>query len=342
MRLVKKLINSVVTLVLVFILSTPSTIVFAAESVLGSYSINIKNIIPSSELDKETAIQSLAFVEGSDKKIGSEVYLTTRRYDTTFVIRCTVSGTQITGQDYIALVGFGHGESLEIIKENGKTYLWVGSAAYASAPDYYWSTKISCVEYIKPTSGKKGSYSVIGTYTVDKNGGIAKDTSPNGHNQYNPDRIYERVSIAFSTASICVREANSTESKYIYFNNIEGGLTNAKIENALLNTSPYVSTVSRSVDRVLSANVYSYQSHDIYNGYIYIAGGSEDGVAKINKLKASTGDYQTSLDISNTYNSKQLEMEGIKINSSYIFYMLKPYTGGSNFGDTKIYYIAIK
>lgn len=286
-----------------------------------------------------TAIQSLAFVEGADKKIGNELYLTTRSEHTTYVIRCTVSGKAATAVDYVKLEKFGHGESIEVIKENGKTYLWLGSAAFDNAtrdPNrYYWSTKISCIEYIPVAGQVLANSNVIKTFTIDKNGTIAKNDG--GHLVSNPDRVYERVSIAFSTAGICVRQANSQSSMYVYFNNISGGLTNSSIENALLGTTNRaIVTVSAANDRVLSNGVYSYQSHDIYNGNIYVAGGREGGVAQIRKLQASTGNDRGVINI----NNNGLEMEGIKVNSKYIFYMLKPTTGNKT--NTIIYCTALQ
>lgn len=340
MGLLKRFKNIIMLLVVaaLFISTMQGSTAFAGEIVKGTYNINISDLNITGN-----AIQSLAFVENSQKLIGSEVYLTVRSTSTTYVVRCSVSGMNITGQDYIELKEFGHGESLEIIKENGKTYLWLGSSAYAGDTSKYWSTKISCVEYI-PNGTTKAGFNIVSTYAVDQNGKITLD-SANGYKINTGTPTYWRVSIAFSTASICVRIANSDESKYIYFNNIDGGLTNAKIDSTLRTSTPYISKVDKKTDRVSSNGVWSYQSHDIYNGFIYVAGGGEDGVAKINKLKASTGALDTTLptiDISNVYGGKQLEMEGIKVNQSYIFYMLKPYGTTDLHKNTKIYYIDLK
>ncbi|GEM_PF-6062826 len=343
MKILNKRVRSII-IMLALVLTMPNVgvipeIIASADtyaSVIEEYSINIG---VGFENVPDNAIQSVAFVENSSK-LPSEIYLTTRptKGSTTYVIRCTVSGQMATAADYIALEKFGHGESLEVVKENGKTYLWLGSAAWQDG-NYYWSTKISCVEYIPPASGstKLGSHIVDSTFTVAKDGTIARDTSSDGYLVSNPNREYERVSIAFSTASICIREANSKESKYIYFNNISGGLTNANIKSALLSTSnKTVITVAAENDRVLSDGIYSYQSHDIYNGTIYVAGGRTGGVAQIRKLRASTGADRGTIDIQNN----NLEMEGIKVNSEYIFYMLKPASGNKT--NTKIYYIDLQ
>lgn len=309
----------------------------AYAPVTGQYSISI----PFSNAQvPDAALQSIAFVESADKKIGNELFLTTRSGDTTYVIRCTVSGNTAAAQDYIKLDHFGHGESLEVIKENGKTYLWLGSAAFDNVERdknrSYWSTKISCVEYT-PVQGKVlADFNVLKTFTIDKNGTIAKNDG--GETVSNSSRVYERVSIAFSTASILIRQANPDTSMYIYFNNISGGLTNESIENALMGvTNKKVITVPGENDRVYSGDHYSYQSHDNYNGNIYVAGGAEGDIAQIRKLQASTGNDRGVIDI----NNNGCEMEGIKINSTYIFYMLRP-TNHLNKTDTVIYYTPLQ
>ncbi len=322
-RCIVSILLIVVTIALIF---CPASIVSAAG--VPKIKISFPEVLKSQLPDQ--AIQSMAFVEGADK-MPTEIYLTMKATSTTYVIKCDVQSSSTSDYSYVATAKsyikcplFGHGESLEIVKENGNTYLWLGSGADTTS-SYNWSTKISCIKYNEPSSIGAGTFDMVYTFTVDKSGGVAQ--VPNSEATIsNPDRVYGRVSFAFSTASICIREGNETESKYIYFNNISGGLTNDKIKNALLGTTnKTISTVAKSVDCTLSAGVYSYQSHDIYNGTLYVAGGRANGVASIKRLGASTGAVsKTAISISNNIDGRNLEMEGIWVNSSYIFYLLNP------------------
>lgn len=328
--------------------SPPSTVTAAGSP-------KIKIVFPASLSEvPDKAIQSMAFVEDTNN-MPTEIYLTIRDGSTTVIVKCTVSSSTSSDYSYVATASsyikcslFGHGESLEVVKENGNTYLWLGSGA-DTGTDYCWSTKISCIKYNEPSSSSSsriGSYDMVYTFTVDKDGGV-QQVSTNEATTYNPDRVYGRVSFAFSTASICIREANSTESKYMYYNNISGGLTNDKIKNALLaTTNKAVSTVAESVDCTYSDGVYSYQSHDIYNGTLFVAGGRANGVANIKRLYASTGKVaKDAVVINNVIGSRTVEMEGIKVNSKYIFYLLNPELNSSeniNKTDTYIYWIALQ
>lgn len=108
-------------------------------------------------LPKALAVQRFSIVEADDAVY---IFTTQRSGSTVYLSRCLYSEETKTARrmDYIALEGFGHGESLEVVCRDGKFYVYVAGGANRGN-DYYWGTNITRFVY------ERGKMSDVKTLT---------------------------------------------------------------------------------------------------------------------------------------------------------------------------------
>ena len=101
-----------------------------------------------------TALQNFAFEPGSTDII----YYTQATAEglTTYITRCKITNGIAKATSRMTLPGYGHGESLEITKENNKVYIWIGSRYNAPASENKWSTTISRIVYDENSKNAAG------------------------------------------------------------------------------------------------------------------------------------------------------------------------------------------
>lgn len=138
-------------------------VAFAVTSAPGASAVTTKSITPDRIFQFAPTAKNNA-MQNFDNGAGTDVYFTQRIGADTLLSRCSRTSTSCTQRDSVTLPGYGHGESLEVFTEGGKTYAWVGSSNAGGTS--YFSKDISLIEYIKAPSGSnKASYKRIGTLT---------------------------------------------------------------------------------------------------------------------------------------------------------------------------------
>ncbi|GAF24573.1 hypothetical protein JCM19047_4489 [Bacillus sp. JCM 19047] len=134
---------------------------------LGEIVVQANPISESRTIDRAfqyEGLKSKRAIQTFDYGNKNEVFVTQRVDATTILSRCEVSGATCNVKDYVELQNFGHGESLEVVKENGKTFIWIGNTANSEISQK-WSTDVSLIEY-KVNPSKATGAEVINVKTI--------------------------------------------------------------------------------------------------------------------------------------------------------------------------------
>ncbi|MFJ6417033.1 hypothetical protein [Paeniglutamicibacter sp. NPDC091659] len=145
-----------ILVILFLITSTPNT----ASAAVVKRSLTPQRVFQFAPPVQDQIIQTF------DNGAGADVYFAQQVGSDTRLSRCSRTATGICAQrDSVILPGYGHGESLEVYTEKGRTYAWVGSKA-VQATVYKFASEVSLIEYIKARAGSKlAKYRVVGTLT---------------------------------------------------------------------------------------------------------------------------------------------------------------------------------
>ena len=302
--------------------------------------IMLTNSIYSHTVDDKTVDRLFEFsglvskkaVQNFDFGNKNEVFVTQREKQHTYLSRCIISGEKAFMKDYIILENYGHGESIEVIKENGKTYIWIGNTVNkrpsSNGKTYYWSQDISRIEYIVDPSCSTGAkVGEIKTITNMEN----MSTSPKGKS------FRSAVAIADGSNRICFRTQVDDLNKSTYY----GVYKLDKINHKLNSTSATKIDINKfkslqvSYFTNLKCPNGSFQGFDITGSdsrNIYIYGGAEGKTPTIYKYSYTDGGkytHEKTIKIKGSYVGK-LEAEGIKVennpntNEESIFISFKP------------------
>ncbi|MCC3868863.1 helveticin J family class III bacteriocin [Terrisporobacter mayombei] len=306
------------------------------------YFIMLTNSIYSHTVDNKTVdiifefsgLVSKKAIQNFDFGNKNEVFVTQRKKQHTYLSRCIISGDKAYMKDYIILENYGHGESIEVIKENNKTYIWIGDTVNrrpsSNGKVYYWSKDISRIEYIVDSSCSTGARAgEIKTITNIEN----MLTRPKGK------AFRSAVAIANESNSICFRTQVDDSNESTYYGVYKLDEVNHKL-NSTLDTKIDINNFKSSQVTYftnLKCPNGSFQGFDITgagsgNKYIYIYGGAEGKTPTIYKYSYTNGGKYThkkTIEIKGSYVGK-LEAEGIKVknnpntNEKNIFISFKP------------------
>ncbi|MBL5767064.1 class III bacteriocin [Heyndrickxia sporothermodurans] len=281
--------------------------------------------------------KSNAAIQSFDYGENNEVFFTQRIAgddpkirDTTLLSRCTINNGKCTVKDYVKLKGFGHGESLEVIKENGKTYIWIGNGAN-SKDESRWSTDISLIEYKINTSKATGA-EVLNVKTIKNLAKVAPEKSGTAYRS--------AVAIADGSDRICFRIQIGTSASNTYYAVYKlSEVTKALRASSTNSINIYdLNKLQLTHFTGVARPNNSFQGFDITgvgsgNKFLYIFGGAAGQTPTIYKYSYTNGGNFTHLKtikIKGSYVGT-LEAEGIKVekdpnnsNKETIFMGLKP------------------
>jgi hypothetical protein len=282
--------------------------------------------------------------------VGSEIYVTQRKDDDTYLSRCEITGTGSSTiaacRDYVILEGYGHGESLEVNTYDGDTYIWVGANANTSYTSYYWATGVKRIEYIKTSNVTNTPIlAQLGTVRTLNNMNCATaDGSSLG--------TVKRVSVAIADGSDRIGFRIELTNNDIYYSIYDLSDVNVYMDSNVT-SSMSENTLKSACKSTFKCNVApnnSYQGHDMVgvgtnNKFLYLIGGNAGEQPKISKL-LYTNNSSTINVISGSYtvnstttvtNVGNYEVEGIKISGSNLYFALN--TGSDEAYSTVLYKI---
>lgn len=299
-----------------------------------TYATEVENKTVNREFEF-TNLPSTKAIQNFDYASKNEVFVTQRKDGDTYLSRCIIyDNGKAERKDYIVLKNYGHGESIEVIKENGKTYIWIGNTANElenpNGKTYYWSKDISRIEYVvDPSCKTKARVGEVKTITNIEN----VSSSPEGK------AFRSAVAIADGNDRICFRTQIDNSSRSTYYGVYKLSEIN-KVLNSTTKTKINMSTFASSkvsYFKNLKCPNGSFQGFDITgvgsnNKFLYIYGGAEGETPTIYKYLYTNGGNYThvkTIKIKGSYVGK-LEAEGIKVetnlntNKENIFISFKP------------------
>ena len=330
MKKLKKIFDATIIAIVAFVLSFG---MFTSSI----YATELENKTVNREFEF-SGLKSTKAIQNFDYGSKNEVFITQREGKNTYLSRCIISNDgKAYLKDYIILKDYGHGESIEVIKENGKTYIWIGNTVNEkpnpNGTVYYWSKDISRIEYVVDSSYSTGAkVGDIKTITNIENA----SSSPAGK------AFRTAVAIADGSDRICFRTQIDNSSRSTYYGVYKLSEINKVLNStsqSKINMSTFKSSQVSYFKDLKSPNG-SFQGFDITgvgsnNKFLYIYGGAEGQTPTIYKYLYTNGGNYThvkTIQIKGSYVGK-LEAEGIKVetnlntNKDNIFVSFKPPIG---------------
>ena len=257
--------------------------------------------------------------------IGSSyLYVTQRRGSTTYLSRCTIKGDTATYKDEMVLTNCGHGQSLEYMQYENKSYFLVGCKS-SSTDNMNWSLQIGVIEY---TAGKNIDYTAMKRFSfmnyanktatsIGTTKRVAAATSQDNN------RIIFRVCNTNNDFMYSIYDRNAL-LKMLLKDTSETNLDMRKATSACL-----ASFTQKGNSRVWPNK--SFQGVEMTGiSNIYVSGGAEEQIAQICKMNTK-GTLQSTVSITGvkkTKNSKTPEIEGLQaktVNGENRLYFVLPY-----------------
>ncbi|MGE7878022.1 hypothetical protein [Peribacillus muralis] len=283
---------------LFLIISSSMTTVASAATTITT---TIDRVFEYSGLSSKSAIQNF------DYGNKNEVFVTQRSGEDTILSRCIIEGVKCNVKDYVVLTKFGHGESLEVIKENDKTYIWIGNTVNSNN----WSTDISLIEYQVDSSISTGA-KVDNVKTINH---LEKITNTSG------SAFRSAVAIADGNDRICFRVQIGTAASNTYY----AVYKLSDVTKALKASTGKISIEDLSSKQLtnftgLARPNNSFQGFDITgvgsgNKFLYLYGGGAGQTPTIFKYSYTNGgntEHVKTIKIKGSYVGS-LEAEGIKV-----------------------------
>ncbi len=314
--------------------------------------ITSSDLIEVGEIDVTTLNSMLGgsgyYLQNFSRYGSTSIYFITT-YDssgTTYLIRCQLSSGYIVPQDYVALSGFGHGESLEVMAYDSSTStytIWLGTTVNTSG----WSTEIARIKYQVTSTEITGAKVNSGT-TKTITGLVNAALGSTGNTDYRSAVSITSVSddrICFST-----KKAKDNVSGWYYmvydYSDVNDALDNTNASSISLSS---LSSYRKSIFwiSVTEGNPNnSFQGEEITgvgsgNKMLFLAGGSVGDDCGINQFSYTNGNnvaLQCQYIVKNTtapsnHFIKNAEIEGIKIytesSNDYMYMMFRK--AGSSF-----------
>ncbi|QNU04904.1 helveticin J family class III bacteriocin [Peribacillus butanolivorans] len=298
-----------ITLLGCLILLNMSGITTSAANTVPTKTTTIDRVFEYLGLKYENAIQNFDY---GDK---NEVFITQRVKSATVLSRCIIKGEKCEVEDYVILGDYGHGESLEVIKENGKTLLWVGNTVN-SGDSNKWSTDISLIEY-KVNPAKPTGAEVVNVKTITN---LEEVTSKISGSAYR-----SAVAIADGKDRICFRIQIGTSASNTYYavyklSDVTKALK-ASSDNKMFIKD--LSSLQLTNFTGLTRPNNSFQGFDITGTgsgkkFLYLYGGAAGDTPTLYKYSYTNGgnaEHINTIKITGSYVGT-LEAEGIKVENN--------------------------
>ncbi|MEG2195104.1 MAG: helveticin J family class III bacteriocin [Terrisporobacter sp.] len=306
-------------------------IVFILSFVIFTNSI-YATVIDNKNIDivlEFSGLRSGMIIQNFDYASENEIFVTQSKKRHTYLCRCIICKGKAHMMDYIRLANYGHGESIEVIKDKDKTYIWLGNRANESPnPNgkfYYWSQDISRIEYVVDSSCSTGArIGEIKTITNIEN----ISTRPKGLS------FRSSLAIADGCNRICFRTQIDNSSRSTYYGVYKLDEINDKLNSTSVTKIDIKNFKKSQVSYLtdLKCPNKSFQGFDITgagsaNKFIYIYGGGEGQTPTIYKYSYTNDgncNHEKTIKIKGSCVGK-LEAEGIKVeNNQNIFISFKP------------------
>lgn len=266
-------------------------------------------------LQATTAVQTFDYL-GSD-----QAFVTQRVGADTELSRCVLTARTCARVDGVRLTGYGHGESLEAYVQDGRILLWVGSHG-GTTTTYFWSTRVSLIEYHPAVGDQPASFSRLGSLT-----GLAA-VAPG----YSGEGVRVAVATADGDDRIALRVQVGATGSSSYYGVFDTSALTAAMLGAT-GTQLAVSTVLGNTDitksrfKEPSRPHGSFQGFDIVgvgsgNKYLYVYGGGDGDIPTLYSFLYTNGGNTTQ---STTYTADGIgtpEAEGVKVETD-------PLSGGA-------------
>lgn len=309
-KIVKNLLLAFITS-LILVSTTVTTQAATTKSVTPKLAYTIKG------LNHNLNVQN--FYVGS-----SYLYITQRKGSTTYLSRCKISGNTATYMDEMVLTNCGHGQSLEYMQYDSKSYFLVGCKS-SSADNMNWSLQIGVIEY---RAGKKLDYTDMKRFSfmnyanktatsVGTTKRVAAATSQDNN------RIIFRVCNTNNDFMYSIYDRNAL-LKMLLKDTSDTNLDMRKATSACL-----ASFTQKGNSRVWPNK--SFQGVEMTGtSNIYVSGGAEGQTAQICKMN-TRGTLQSTVSITGvkkTKDSKTPEIEGLQaktVNGENRLYFVLPY-----------------
>jgi len=276
--------------------------------------------------------------------IGSNyLYVTQRHESTTYLSRCIISGNTATYKDEMVLSNCGHGQTLEYMQYDNKSYFLVGCKS-SSTDEMNWSLQIGVIEY---TPGKKLDYTDMKRFSfmnyANKNAtSIGTTKRVAAATSQDNNRIIFRICNTDNDFTYSIYDRNALLKMLLKETN-DTNLDMRKAKSACI-----TSFTQKGKARVWPNK--SFQGLEMTGtSNVYISGGAEGDTAQICKMDTK-GTLKSTVSITGVNKTKESllpEIEGLqakKVNGENRLYFLLPYYGKNILIKTKtntqqIYYI---
>lgn len=308
-------------------------------------------VLRFTNLPLSVAIQNFHTVDDADPGNGKEIYVTQRSGNNTYLSRCVIGNTDqgeriAERKDTAVLTGYGHGESLEISKYNGKTYLWLGADGSPDSSSY-WATQIARLEYVPNAS--------TGAASVKNKAFLHHLRWASGTGSVLESGSITRVSVAMTNTSnnriaFRIQVKNSAGKKSVHYSVYDLKQLNARMSASggsyhMKDMKAYHKSNFKMNNNSILPRAGSYQGHEVVGvgsnaKYLYIAGGTgADHLApQIGTYLYTNGGNVTKKSIttlSSSFNGR--EIEGLQAVGSKLYFVIKPPSDNKN--QHKLYYI---
>lgn len=297
-----------------------STIPISYDSLSIMWELDVttlENLLPSNNY----------FIQNFSRYGTNIVFLTTYKNKNTYLVRCSLSSGILTPLDYVELVDYGHGESVEITDYNSTTNtytVWIGTTARSNYQ--YWSTEIARIKYTVNSAEDSGA-SKSDVKIIEGILNAALDSS---------DKDDQRVAVcvAENDNRICFSTKNVDDDKWYFmiysFSDVNAALNDNTTGTVTLSSLSAYRKSRFSLDTDLELPCGSFQSEEINgvgsgNKRLFMAGGKTNQNCGINQFLYTNGNavsleneyvINTSvlpIDPDNTNGLFQAEMEGLKV-----------------------------
>jgi hypothetical protein len=258
-----------------------------------------------------TGLPGTTAVQNFDYLDATQAFVTQRVGTDTVLTRCVISSQTCARTDGVVLTGYGHGESLEAYVQDGRILLWVGSRAGPAS--FYWSTRVSLIEYHPAAGGQPASFTWLGSLN-----GLASVAAG-----YSGEGIRVAVATADGDDRIALRVQVGASGSYSHY----GVFDTSALTSAMLAASGHqlsIASVLSNADITKSRFKEPGRPHDSFQGfdivgvgsgnkYLYIYGGGDGQTPTIYTFLYTNGGNTTQEATYTVDGVGQREAEGIKV-----------------------------
>jgi len=247
------------------------------------------------------------------------IYTTQRSTNSTYLSRLKINGNTASYVDHMVLTNWGHGETLDFYRYNGKEYFLVGSKASAATTSY-WSTQIARIQY-EPGRTYNDYTSVTRFTTLNRcNSTGANDASTYG------DVLRAAAAVCGNYTIFRIQFTDKTVRYSIYDTNklnaaLDSTTTSVYLEmKSTAACNALVNTFIQSGSNYVHPNG-SFQGIELSSkSSIYLSGGGMGDTPQIAMMNNS-GSYKKLISITNV---GSFEIEGMQAERGRLYFLIMP------------------